>query len=118
MDILFWIILILIIGFFIARILPAKGVKSINTTELKTVLKDKDKLFIDVRSPGEFAGKKIKPFKNIPLQQINSQLNTIDHSKEIVLMCQSGMRSMQAAKILKKAGFEKVTNVKGGIGMM
>lgn len=118
MDLLFWIILIIIGGFFIARILPAKGVNSIDTTELKTILKDKNKQFIDVRSPGEFASRKVKPFKNIPLQQIRSQVDTIDRSKEIILICQSGMRSMQAARVLKKSGFEKITNVKGGIGMM
>lgn len=118
MNLVFWIILILIIGFFVARLVPAKGVNSIDTTELKTVLKDKDKLFIDVRSPAEFSGRKVKPFRNIPLQQISSQLNSIDRTKEVVLICQSGMRSMQAAKILRKAGFEKVTNVKGGIGMV
>lgn len=118
MDILFWIILILIVGFFIARTLPPKGVNSIDTTELRTILKDKNKQFIDVRTPGEFANRKVKPFKNIPLQQIQAQLASLDTSKEIVLMCQSGMRSMQAARILKKAGFKKITNVKGGIGMM
>lgn len=62
MDILFWIILILIVGVFVRRILPPKGVNSINTTELKTMLKDKDKQFIDVRTPGEFATRKVKPY--------------------------------------------------------
>ena len=35
--------------------------------------------------------------------------------KEIILICQSGMRSLQAAKQLKKLGYEHVTNVRGGM---
>ena len=35
--------------------------------------------------------------------------------KEIVVICQSGMRSMKATKTLKKLGFKNITNVKGGI---
>lgn len=115
MDILFWIILIFALGFFIARMMPAKGVNTIDTEALKEVLHDKSKQFIDVRSPGEFAGRKIEAFRNIPLQQIQSEIGNLDKSKEVILLCQSGMRSAQAARILKKAGFEHVTNVKGGI---
>lgn len=110
-----WVVIVAVIYFLVMRMLPAKGVESINTEELKLILSDRDKQFIDVRTPGEFAGKKIKQFTNIPLQQIKSQLDTIDRGKEIVLICQSGMRSSQAAKILKNAGFPQVTNVSGGM---
>ena len=34
---------------------------------------------------------------------------------EVVVICQSGMRSKQASKLLRKQGFNKVTNVKGGM---
>lgn len=115
MDILFWVILIFALGFFLARMMPAKGVNTIDAVALKEVLHDKNIQFIDVRSPAEFAGRKIEAFRNIPLQQIQSEIGNLDKSKEVILLCQSGMRSSQAAKVLKKAGFEHVTNVKGGI---
>ncbi|MGG3924306.1 rhodanese-like domain-containing protein, partial [Geobacillus thermodenitrificans] len=35
--------------------------------------------------------------------------------KEVVVICQSGMRSQKASKWLKKMGFQHVTNVKGGL---
>lgn len=40
---------------------------------------------------------------------------SLSKEREVVLICQSGMRSNKASKTLKKSGFEKVTNVKGGM---
>ena len=69
------------------------------------MLKNKSVQFIDVRTPGEYKGRHIKEFKNIPLNTLKSQLASLDKSKETVVICQSGMRSGQAAKILKKEKF-------------
>lgn len=110
-----WIIVLLIVGFFVWRMMPTKGVGSISTDELKGMLKDKSKQFLDVRTAGEYNGRHIKQFKNIPLNTLNSQLGNFDKSKEVIVICQSGMRSAKAANILKRSGYEKVTNVKGGM---
>jgi len=92
--------------------MPAKGVHSISAAQLKNILHDKDKVFIDVRTPAEYKGRNIPQFKNIPL---GSNFNQLPKDKEIVVICQSGMRSSQACKQLKKQGFERVTNVRGGM---
>ncbi len=106
------ILLAVVILFLVWRMKPAKGVKTISTNELKSILQDKDKVFIDVRTPAEFKGRNIKQFKNIPL---GSNFASLPKDKEIVVICQSGMRSAQACKQLKKLGFQKVTNVRGGM---
>jgi rhodanese-related sulfurtransferase len=110
-----WIIIIAIIAFFAWRLKPSKGVKSVSTEELKGILKDKSKQFIDVRTPAEYKGHHINEFKNIPLNLLKSKLDKLDKEKEVVLICQSGMRSSQAANILKKSGFTDVVNVRGGM---
>lgn len=97
------------------RMMPTKGVKQITTADLKNVLTNKDIQFIDVRTPGEFKANHIRQFKNIPLHQLPQKANTLAKDKEVVLICQSGMRSSQASKILKKLGFSSITNVKGGM---
>ncbi|MEL3961142.1 rhodanese-like domain-containing protein [Lysinibacillus endophyticus] len=107
-----WFVIGILIIFLIWRFRPAKGVKTISTSELKTLLHDENKLFIDVRTPGEFKGRNIRQFKNIPL---GSDFSKLPKDKEIVVICQSGMRSSQACKQLKKLGFENVTNVRGGM---
>ncbi|GEN84840.1 sulfurtransferase [Sporosarcina luteola] len=110
-----WIIIIVIVAFFAWRMMPSKGVKSVTTEELKGMLKDKTKQFIDVRTPAEYKGRHINEFKNVPLNLLKSKLDKLDKNKEVVVICQSGMRSSQAAGILKKSGFADVTNVKGGM---
>lgn len=110
-----WIFIVLVVGFFAWRMMPAKGVKTTSTTELKEILKDKTKQFIDVRTPGEYKSRHIKEFKNIPLNSLSSQVDKLDKSKETFVICQSGMRSSKAAGILKKSGFTNVHNVKGGM---
>lgn len=113
-----WMILIGAVIVFVGyRIMsPTKGVKSITTDELKSVLKKKDKQFIDVRTPGEYKANRIKEFKNIPLNELPSRTGELDAKKETYVICQTGMRSNKAASILKKKGFDQVMNVRGGMG--
>ncbi|CAM3982564.1 rhodanese-like domain-containing protein [Mesobacillus zeae] len=100
---------------FIRRMMPAKGIRNISTEQLKAELKDKNKQFVDVRTPGEFKGNHIRGFKNIPLHQLAAKAASLLKDKEIVVICQSGMRSQKASRELKKLGFEQITNVKGGV---
>ncbi|MET3575472.1 rhodanese-like domain-containing protein [Bhargavaea ullalensis] len=111
-----WIIILAIVLFLVWRLKPAKGVRTIGADSLKGMLGDRTKQFIDVRTPAEYKGRHIKEFKNIPLNALPSKAAGLDKAKETVVICQSGMRSAQAARILKKQGFEKVTNVRGGMG--
>ncbi|WP_058308797.1 rhodanese-like domain-containing protein [Gracilibacillus massiliensis] len=116
MEYVKYILYALVIFLIVKRFLPVKGIKNISTAELKKELKDKNKQFVDVRTPAEFQRNKIKGFKNIPLHTIaKSATDELATDKEVVVICQSGMRSQKAAKILKKQGFTNVTNVKGGM---
>ena len=110
-----WILFLLVVAFLVWRMMPAKGVRSISTEELKGMLQDKTKQFVDVRTPAEYKGRHIKEFKNIPLQGLHAKLNQLDKSKEVVVICQGGMRSSKAAALLKKSGFSNVLNVRGGM---
>lgn len=52
---------------------------------------------------------------NIPLSVLENEYNQIPTDKEIIIICRSGNRSLQAANTLKKLGYESLTNVKGGM---
>ncbi|MEJ8765470.1 rhodanese-like domain-containing protein [Oceanobacillus sp. HCA-5259] len=116
MSVIQWIILIVIIAFFGFRFMPVKGIMNISVQEAKNKFKDHNVQFIDVRTPGEYKANHRKPFKNIPLSNLTREAGSLDKEKEVVVICQSGMRSAKAAKILKKQGFQKISNVKGGMG--
>ena len=106
------IIIAVLVAFVAWRMKPVKGIQNISTAQLKTMINDKDKVFIDVRTPGEYKARNIRQFKNIPL---GSDFSKLPKDKEIVVICQSGMRSKQACNQLKKLGFTKITNVRGGM---
>ena len=109
------IIIAILILFLIRKTLPTKGVREVSTNQLRNELQSKNKQYIDVRTTGEFKAHHILGFKNIPLNQLSQDLNKLSKEKEIVVICQSGIRSKNACKILKKQGFQFVTNVKGGM---
>jgi rhodanese-related sulfurtransferase len=72
-------------------------------------------LILDVREPEEIA---IAPFPHalhIPLGDLAARLSELDPDREIVVVCHHGIRSAQAAIYLARAGFERVSNLAGGI---
>lgn len=115
MEYIQYILIGLFLFLIVRRMIPVKGVRQISTLELKNELNEKERQFIDVRTTGEFKANHIKGFKNIPLHQLTQKSSELSKNTEIIVICQSGMRSQKASKILKKLGFENVTNVKGGM---
>ncbi|HAN05949.1 MAG TPA: hypothetical protein DCW72_03965 [Elusimicrobia bacterium] len=67
-------------------------------------------VFVDVRSPGEFAAGNKPGSLNIPLDVLASQAGKLDKNKPVVLSCASGARSGVGVGILKGLGFRNVTN--------
>ncbi len=86
-------------------------------SDLQSLAKDnsKKRLFIDVRSTEEFRQGSIQGFKNIPLHLLPLKMNDLSKESQIVLLCASGSRSMQAAMYLSQQGYHDIVNVRGGI---
>nr|WP_304440562.1 molybdopterin-synthase adenylyltransferase MoeB [Verrucomicrobium sp. GAS474] len=92
------------------------GISEITVKELKSYQEMKrDFDLIDVREPQEWEIAKIPGAKLIPLGELPRRLHELDSSREIVLHCKVGARSMKAAKLLHDSGFRKLKNVAGGI---
>ncbi|MEO6864581.1 MAG: molybdopterin-synthase adenylyltransferase MoeB [Gemmatimonadaceae bacterium] len=70
---------------------------------------------IDVREPAEWAIARIEGAELVPLATIRHASETWDRSREVVLYCKAGVRSMNAAEQLVENGFHRVTSVAGGI---
>ncbi len=75
-----------------------------------------DFVLVDVRSKEEHMSANIPGSTLLPLDQLASGAEKVLTSKEkpIVVYCQSGIRSAQAAKVLRKLGFQDVRDM-GGI---
>ena len=61
---------------------------------------------VDVRTQAEYAAGHIDGFINLPVDQLREHLEQLDKTKPVYLVCQSGLRSYIASRILKGSGFE------------
>ena len=73
-------------------------------------------LVVDVRRETEFADGHIEGALNLPLNNMNDilQIARLDENKNIYVHCAGGYRSVIAASILKRQGFNNLHNVLGG----
>lgn len=71
-----------------------------------------DAALVDVRSPGEFAGGHVEGALNIPLDQFTQKFASAlpDKNQQVIVYCQSGGRSGQAAQFLKQQQYTQVVN--------
>lgn len=88
-------------------------VKSVTTNELQDELKHNPTV-IDVREDFEYKTGHIPSAVNMPLSKLVQQISAQAKRQPWYLICRSGARSMRAAKLLAKAGYN-VINVKGGM---
>lgn len=107
----FIIFLALLLCYMIWRSKPLEGVGVMSTNELKLVLEDETKFFIDVRQPREYLSRHIPVFNNYPF---GGDFTQLPKDKEIVVLCQSGMKSKAVCKELQTLGYTHITYVKGG----
>jgi sulfur-carrier protein adenylyltransferase/sulfurtransferase len=54
-------------------------------------------------------------YLHIPMGEVAHRLAELKSDADIVVMCRSGGRSMQVARLLERAGFNRVSNLAGGI---
>ena len=99
-------------GFMIDNI--AKGtLKQWHLEDMDKISKDKDVELLDVRTVGEFSRGHIDGFKNIPVDELRERISEIEKGKPVYLICQSGLRSYIASRILEGNGYETY-NFSGG----
>lgn len=75
---------------------------------------DQGAMLIDVRESNEYRSGHAPGARHISVQVIERRLGEIPKERQIVVMCQSGMRSQRAAEILSRNGYQ-VLNVSGGM---
>ena len=99
-------------GFMIDNI--AKGtLKQWHLEDMDKISKDKNAVLLDVRTVGEFSRGHINGFKNIPVDELRERINEVEKGKPVYLICQSGLRSYIASRILEGNGYETY-NFSGG----
>ena len=94
----------------------SSAVTEIQPSQLAQRLERGEKLeIIDVREPYEWQIGHIPGARLVPLDRIAEEIPRLDKTRETILYCKVGARSMRAAQQLASAGVADVRNLAGGI---
>ena len=94
------------------------GIRRIGPATLTALINRDNALVVDVRPIADFDKGHIAGAKNVQMSQFDPEGKQLAAAKSlhVVLVCKTGQTASTAAKRLKKAGFEHVHVLDGGIG--
>ena len=92
------------------------GIRSVSADDLPRVMRDENVFVLDVSDAREYAGSHIPKARNVPLNRLETDIQTINKfkSRPVVVCCRVGNRSSKAAGILRKHGFSNIRTLQGG----
>lgn len=95
-----------------------QSVAQISADEAKVVLDtDHNVIFLDVRTPAEYAKGRIPGSINIPLDTLSTEIHSQlpDTSKKVVVYCFSSSRSDMAIPLLQQMGYTNAVSLVHGL---
>lgn len=99
-------------GFMIENI--SRGLlKQWHLKELDSLPRDGSVTLLDTRTADEYHMGHIEGFRNIPVDELRERLEEMEKEKPVYVICQSGLRSYIATRILEGNGY-KAYNFSGG----
>ncbi|WP_330744470.1 rhodanese-like domain-containing protein [Chryseobacterium sp. CP-77] len=96
--------LILVLTFILSSC-KTSPTTAIPTASIKEVVNSSEVTLVDVRIPEQYAAGTAKNAINIPLAEIQNNIETLK-GKKVVVFCNKGIQADQAMEILKKNGVE------------
>jgi len=76
---------------------------------------DADFVLLDVREADELALAALPGALHVPMDEVPERLHELPRDKPIIVMCHGGVRSARVVRYLRQQGFERVSNLAGGI---
>ncbi len=93
------------------------GIHEVDPVAAVQLINHEDAVIIDVREQSEWSQGHLPGARHIPLADLPKYMQELEKHRghHVICQCASGMRSARAAASLKKAGFDKIYSLKGGI---
>jgi len=95
-----------------------RGNKSqLSPVEATLLINREDAIVIDIRDPAEYAQGHVPNARHIPAGELARRSSELEKWKNqpLILCCATGARSNAALETLRKAGFDKLYNLRGGM---
>lgn len=113
-----WLIALVLVsgGALLWPSLQRRGQK-VTSLQATQLLNQGKSVVLDVRDPADFNAGHLRDAKNIPIKELPNRISELEKfkSKNVIVVCQAGVQSAKAAAQLKKAGFNEVVSLNGGL---
>ena len=97
--------------------LESRSVAAVTVQQVCRRIDSSEEMWIlDVRSDAELEHVRIPGARHIHITQLPQHLDEVPRDRDVYVFCGSGLRSMIAASLLQRAGYERLAVVLGGIG--
>ena len=112
--------LFIVIGYLVWDVFGTQilGISSVQPYQAISMINHQEAIILDVREESELAHGRILNAVHIPLTVLmKNQLHSLERYRDrpIIVSCAHGNRSVRSCMVLKKNGFTKIHNLKGGI---
>ena len=93
------------------------GASEIGTLEATRLMNQGTTLILDIRDGKQFASGHLPRARHIPLGELSKRVEEIGKYKDkpVIVTCGNGSRAASASRFLRKAGFNSVYQLKGGL---
>ena len=98
-----------------SRLFAGGGAAQVGAMEAVQLINRRDAVVLDVRETAEYAAGHIPNARNIPFAQLTDRLREIEKLKSRPIIV-NGARAAKVCDALKKAGFNEVFALRGGLG--
>lgn len=92
------------------------GIQDVDVAAFKAKMEEENIVLLDVRTPAEVAAGKIEGALEIDVlaDEFEQKIQNLEKDKTYLVYCKAGSRSARACKVMEKAGFKDLYNLKGG----
>jgi len=93
-----------------------EGIQDVDVAAFKAKMEEENIVLLDVRTPAEVAAGKIEGALEIDVlgDEFQQKIQSLEKDKTYLVYCKAGSRSARACKVMEKAGFKDLYNLKGG----
>lgn len=104
-------------GMLLWQMATGQGRNNISVNEATLLINRQDALVVDVRETAEWSSGHIPNARHVALGHLGKHVSEIEKFKDkpVIVVCATGNRSGSACSVLKKAGFQQVFNLAGGV---
>ena len=92
-------------GYIVENIKNGVG-KQWDYEDVEKLPRDGSATLLDVRTPAEYARGHVEGLVNIPVDELREHIDELEKTKPVYVVCQSGLRSYIACRILTGNGFD------------